>query len=268
MKKLKLILLGSGNVATAYARRLQHSSDIEVTKVYSRHLEHAQQLILELGLAARAVDKLEELELDADVYLFALSDAVQLKVWQEMPKTQGLWVHTTGMLSLEDMQCYHRAAAVVYPLQSLKRETSMAVEIPLLWEGEQGAVLDSLLEALSLERRDPILEIGSEQRKRYHLAAVFSSNFTNHLYELAYELLRGESFSMLLPLIRETAERLDGTKPPQLYQTGPAVREDFDTIDEHIGMLRSSEDLAKMQLYIEFTRDIITTKKKRTKKDE
>ena len=49
----------------------------------------------------------------------------------------------------------------------------------------------------------------SEQRKSLHLAAVFTCNFTNHMYALAAGLLKKyrASFEVMLPLIDETARK-------------------------------------------------------------
>ena len=81
-----------------------------------------------------------------------------------------------------------------------------------------------------------------ESRKAMHLAAVFSSNFTNYMYYCA-EVLSNKhnvNFNMLQPLIAETANRILHHLPSTV-QTGPAVRGDIATQDAHLTMLNNNE---------------------------
>jgi len=63
----------------------------------------------------------------------------------------------------------------------------------------------------------------------------------------------GIDFKLLLPLIRETAERLDHISPSQ-SQTGPALRNDRDTIEKHLLLLKKYPHLKK--IYQTFTESI------------
>ena len=72
-----------------------------------------------------------------------------------------------------------------------------------------------------------VYDADSEQRKSLHLAAVFTCNFTNHMYALAAELLKKYNlpFDVMLPLIDETARKVHELEP-KTAQTGPAIRYD------------------------------------------
>ena len=80
--------------------------------------------------------------------------------------------------------------------------------------------------------------LDEENRRYLHLAAVFACNFTNHMYDLSARLLaeRGIPFSVLLPLIDETARKVHEMSPREA-QTGPAVRHDMNVIGKHMDML-------------------------------
>ena len=84
-----------------------------------------------------------------------------------------------------------------------------------------------ILEAFAKTLSSPGPAADDTTRLKLHLAAALTNNFTNYLYTLAAEYCREEKidFSLLLPLIRETAERLD-RYPPGALQTGPAFRGD------------------------------------------
>ena len=87
-----------------------------------------------------------------------------------------------------------------------------------------------------------VREISSEDRGKYHLAAVFANNFTNLMYVLSEQYLveQGLDFKNLLPIIQETALRLKQGAPDQ-WQTGPAKRKDMEVITKHMAMLDNPE---------------------------
>ena len=127
---------------------------------------------------------------------------------------------------------------VIYPLQSLrKEEVKNVMQVPFFIEGNNANTLNKIKE-LADSISNKVSEVTSEQREKYHLAAVFANNFTNLMYSIAAEYLEKEglNFDNLLPIIAETATRLKDDKP-QAWQTGPAKRGDKAVIDKHIGML-------------------------------
>lgn len=103
------------------------------------------------------------------------------------------------------------------------------------------------LEGLAHTISDQVVEAGDEQRMKLHLAAVFCNNFVNHLYALAASFCQREGidFRLLLPLIRETATRLEDLSPED-SQTGPAMRNDRATIEKHLHLLDQHPDLKKV----------------------
>ncbi|WP_291788316.1 DUF2520 domain-containing protein, partial [Cecembia sp.] len=88
------------------------------------------------------------------------------------------------------------------------------------------------------------------------IAAVFASNFSNHMLRLAEEIMnrKGLDYEMLKPLIIETISKsLElGAKRAQ---TGPALRADFTTLEAHYQFLNYNEQVA--ELYKLISQDII-----------
>jgi len=80
---------------------------------------------------------------------------------------------------------------------------------------------------------------------------VLVNNFTNHLYALAenYCSANGLDFRYLLPLIKETAVRV-ARFSPRLVQTGPAARNDADTIRRHMELLGDDESLKEVYMLL------------------
>jgi hypothetical protein len=94
------------------------------------------------------------------------------------------------------------------------------------------------------------------QRVHLHLSAVIVCNFTNHLYAMTEDFCQKEriDFTMLHPIIEETAMRITKRSARDL-QTGPAIRQDFVTIDKHLKMLQTYPALKN--LYLKLTDSII-----------
>jgi predicted short-subunit dehydrogenase-like oxidoreductase (DUF2520 family) len=65
------------------------------------------------------------------------------------------------------------------------------------------------------------------------------------MYAIADKLLatEGVPFSVMLPLVRETARKVE-TMSPASAQTGPAVRGDRKVIDEHLALLKDYPEYA------------------------
>jgi predicted short-subunit dehydrogenase-like oxidoreductase (DUF2520 family) len=99
------------------------------------------------------------------------------------------------------------------------------------------------------------VEANDEERLKLHMAAVFCNNFVNHLYALTAEYCTKETlrFELLIPLIQETAQRLL-EMPPSQAQTGPASRNDKETMQKHLELLDNYPQLK--EIYILFTKSI------------
>lgn len=126
---------------------------------------------------------------------------------------------------------------------SKQREVNFE-EVPFFVEANSQEDAE-LLKAIAGTLSEKVYEVTSEQRKSLHLAAVFTCNFTNHMYALAAELLDKYHlpFEVMLPLIDETARKVHELAPHDA-QTGPAVRYDENVINHHLTML---EDTPKLQ---------------------
>ena len=77
-----------------------------------------------------------------------------------------------------------------------------------------------------------------DTRLKYHLAATLVNNFTNYLFAMAESFCKKEniSFAVLQPLMEETVIRLRNISPAAT-QTGPAIRNDQNTIQKHRELL-------------------------------
>ena len=93
-------------------------------------------------------------------------------------------MHTAGSVSIEILKNNSSAYGVLYPLQTLSKVTQEIPEIPFLVEGNNKETLDKIIEFAESFSQN-VMTANDQERLHYHIAAVFASNFTNHLYAIA-----------------------------------------------------------------------------------
>ncbi|MEP7163720.1 MAG: DUF2520 domain-containing protein [Ferruginibacter sp.] len=231
---MKVVLIGSGNVATTLGRLIQ-KNDHKVIQVTSRNIAHAKLLADELGTSYTDYDG--ALDKSADLYIIAVSDMALHECVQHYNIHDKLIMHTAGSVSKEVLKNVSYNYGVLYPLQSLRKEMQQLPEIPFLIDGNNEAVIKAIYEFAATLSPD-VQVINDEDRLKLHTAAVIVSNFTNHLYAIAEDFCRQEhiNFNLLKPLIMETAARIKNQSPGDV-QTGPAARKDIQTLDKHLRIL-------------------------------
>lgn len=239
---MKVVIVGSGNVATHLSLAMASLEGIEICQVYSPTEAHAQ--ILAERLNCDFVTNPTQIRKDADVYLFALKDQALETVIRAVPANNGLWLHTSGSMPMQVFAGYTERYGVLYPLQTFSKSREISFQgIPLFIECHREED-KNCLEELARRLSGKVCELSSEKRCSLHLAAVFACNFTNHIYALAEEILAKEGLSRdyLFPLIDETAAKVHEL-PAQEAQTGPAIRYDENIINKHLGMLADDPDV-------------------------
>jgi len=250
-----IVLIGAGNLATHLGIALVKKG-LNIRQVYSKNIENAQ--VLADKFDAYAVDDLKEIRNGSDLYIIAVSDSVVPQVVAGLPDLEGIVVHTAGSLGVELLNRF-KASGILYPFQTFSKDRAVDFGmIPILIESNSPEIEKSLLQ-LGKAISNTVLTCNSAQRGKIHLAAVFACNFTNHMYAIANKILNddGIGFEVMLPLIKETANKIEILSPKQA-QTGPAVREDFNVINKHLSLLADDGEL--QYLYKILTERIIKTK--------
>ncbi|MEO8568098.1 MAG: DUF2520 domain-containing protein, partial [Ginsengibacter sp.] len=161
-----------------------------------------------------------------------------------------LIVHTAGSVPMDVLKSCSSTYGVMYPLQTLSKETDHSPEIPFLVGGNNTETLNQVTEFAST-LSDKVIPTNDAERLHYHIAAVFAGNFTNHLMAMAESFCEKEKidFKVLLPLINEVTYKASHFSPSEV-QTGPAIREDIVTLNRHLQALSPHADLKYMYLKI------------------
>ena len=229
---ISVILLGAGNVAMHLYKAFNTAESVILNQWYNRSLEPLQHFKNEV----RITNDLSQLK-DADIYILAISDDAISEISTQLPFRNKLVVHTSGSVSLHDLDKKQRRA-VFYPLQTFSKAIDINfAEVPICIEIEHKKDLNTIKD-LATAIGSKIYKVNSEQRAALHLAAVFLNNFTNQLYRIGHEITESKSvdFNILKPLIKETAHKVD-ILSPYLAQTGPAKRNDKKTVKKHLKAL-------------------------------
>jgi len=253
---MKIVLLGSGNVASILGQALAEAEH-DIIQVWSRKSENAASLANRL--AASFTDTFTEV-LEADVYIIAVSDQAIPTVVSQLPVTKGLVVHTSGATPLEVFADRFSSCGVFYPYQTFSKDRPISFRnVPILLEAKDPSSM-LVMEQIANSLSDRVSHCNSQQRSAVHLAAAFACNFTNHLYQIADDLLQKEGlhFDIIRPLIRETAMKVMEHQPVEV-QTGPAARNDHPTIERHMALLAGSDDLSAV--YSLLTKHILNNRK-------
>ena len=211
---ISVVIIGNGNIATHLESAFLKVDTIRVTQINSRKLENIPE---------------------ADITILAVSDDAIADVSSKI--TNSFVVHTSGSSSIEDLKNTSNKG-VFYMLQTFSKDKEIDFsKIPFCLEAENKEdylLLETLAKAIGIK----VYNINTEQRKAIHVAAVFVNNFTNHLYKIGNDICEENKvpFEILQPLIDETSQKIKILSPKKA-QTGPALRNDKKTIENHLELL-------------------------------
>jgi predicted short-subunit dehydrogenase-like oxidoreductase (DUF2520 family) len=247
---IKVVLIGSGNVAFHLTNELLKNKQVKVVQLYNRNIENITFFKNKVPIT----NQLSELK-NADVYIIAVADKAISELSKKLILKDKLVVHTAGNVALSELQSISNKG-VFYPLQTFSKDKEIDFSnIPICIEASTKKDL-LLLETLAKSISKNCYTINSEQRKNLHVSAVFVNNFVNHLYFIGNEICNEHNipFNILAPLIKETASKIEVLTPFEA-QTGPAKRNDKNTINAHLATLNKNQQ----EIYKLLTKSISKT---------
>ncbi len=231
---LRAVLIGNGRVATSLGRAWE-SRGLTIGAFCNRSCQIPE------GFSTRDAACLEDcsqLPNDINIALIAVSDDAISGILDQIPS--GVFrIHFSG--SLADPA----NGAVIWPVQSVQAHAPETVStIPLVITAQNSEDLE-YGRAIASWISSTVIPLEESNRQRTHLAAVFASNFSNHLFALAQEFCEeaGVPWELMQPLVSVASQRaLDGESAK--HQTGPAIRNDQKVIEAHLDSLKDKPDLA------------------------
>ena len=260
MQRCDVVVIGSGNVAEAFARSLATCEGVTLRQIYARNEQRGRAIAQMCGCAwcgeASSIAT-------ADIYIIAVSDRAVEEVAASLTVPQeAIIVHTAGSVPMSAIPQRGGRRGIIYPLQSFSKGREIDLhDVPLFIEADSDTVRDSVTRLA--QSISSCVEYATSERRRYiHLAGVFVNSFTNHMYAIGGDVLAHADlpFDILKPLISETAAKAIATSDPRTVQTGPAARNDRAVVERHMAMLEGDE--RKRDIYRNITDSIWETSKK------
>lgn len=243
--------IGSGKVAFVLST-LFHEKGIRISGISSRNELTGKTLANQVQ--SEFVEDFTSLT--ADLIVVSVNDDSVLSIVGQINPSQKV-VYTAGSIDLKRIN--HPNCGVFYPLQTFTLGKNLkSIEIPILLESNDSK-LKNVLESFCSKLGFNFQYCNSEQRKQYHLSAVFLNNFMNHMAYVSKSELedKGLKWELLLPLLNETFDKLIHSDLLE-GQTGPARRGDRSVIQEHQKMLTGKH----LEIYNVITSSILDTYKK------
>lgn len=234
-----IAIVGSGNIAGFLALKF-HSKQFNITQIISTNTVTGRVLADKVNAKFSTE---YHIAAGTDMVLLCVPDSHIADCTRKIQDTTALVCHCAGGITSDVLQKF-RHYGVFYPLQSFSQKHIPDIrKIPFLIEANTG---ESLFQLKKLaERLDANgIEVNSEDRLHYHLAAVFINNFTNAMVLAAHDLTDHYrlDYHLLLPLLEQTFEKLK-TDIPLNTQTGPARRKDTVTMKRHLELLKDTANL-------------------------
>src|SRR5690606_25169938 len=237
-KNTEVSFIGSGNLAWHLAPALDNT-DYPVREVFSRNSQHAAALVKRL-YDAKVKTTLDFSSSLSKIFVLAVQDDVIATVASQVILPEGaVLLHTSGSQPLSKLaHAQTPRTGVFYPLQTFTKSRKIDFDqVPMFVESDDRETARTILKMANAISRQ-VFTISSEQRKALHIAAVFASNFTNHMLTIAGEITRDHKldFKWLGPVIVETINKALAMGP-EVAQTGPAKRGDLEILDNHVAFL-------------------------------
>jgi predicted short-subunit dehydrogenase-like oxidoreductase (DUF2520 family) len=231
---MRVAIIGNGNVGTNLYEGIQNTGLI--LAVFARNPELPYE------------NKLNEIiDYHPELVILAVSDSSIKSVAESLIflPAKTILVHVSGASPIEVLDnAFHQNIGVIYPLQSITKNRLIDwKKTPLFVQGSSTYVLEKLFE-ISNRLSDTVYLATNESRLVIHLSAVLTNNFFTHLASLSYDLLEQHHIQkeILIPILENTLQRLTQI-PPEINQTGPAVRGDKITMQRHLKLI-SNRNLA------------------------
>ena len=147
---MKVVFLGSGNLATRLSLEMKRKG-FDIRQVYSHTPAHAEQLANRLQCKWTYLPG--KVEIDADLYIFALKDTALEPLIARITPNNGLWVHTAGSMPMDVFKGHAARYGVLYPMQTFSKERAVDFRaIPFFLEANNEADTELLRDVARCSR--------------------------------------------------------------------------------------------------------------------
>ena len=254
-----IVILGSGNLAYHLALAL-NSAGFKIIQIFSKNMDSVKELAKKTN--SNFTTDIKDLNITADIYFFCMNDKANIEIADKISfKNDPILAHTAGSQSMHIFNKLTVNFAAFYPFQTFSKniDTDFS-KVPVCIESSNvntANILKQIANSLGCNSYD----IDEKGRATLHLCGVFAANFMNHCVSISEELLKinGIDQSLIKPLLEQSFYKIINNGALK-SQTGPALREDTQTINKHMKLLKNQKQYS--EVYKVLTESIIEWKKK------
>jgi predicted short-subunit dehydrogenase-like oxidoreductase (DUF2520 family) len=251
---ITVVIIGSGNIAQAIIKACQNT-DIDIVGIYSRNHEKLVEIAKQNNI--NYFENTSHIPTNADLYLLCVNDDAIENVSNNLVVNGGLVVHFSGLKSINEIT-KHKNKAVFWPIESINKNTFVTFkDTPICIEANSEINL-TIIESFAKSVSNNVININSSNRQYLHLAATITNNFSNHLINLAKNELENQhlNYNLLKNLLSKSINNAF-LFDPNTIQTGPAVRNDTNTMNDHLSLIKNDN---LKSLYKLFSKSIFEVK--------
>ncbi len=249
---MKVVIIGTGNVAGVLGKKINEAGH-SIVEIVGRNKTAVSKLAKDFE--AKPTFSINTITTLADIYIIAVTDYAIQQIADELRVNDKLVVHTAASKPMNILSECSDRYGVLYPLQTLKNGLETIPPIPVLIDGDDESTREILKDFCSSWAHS-VAVANDQQRLKVHVSAVFLNNFTNHLFAITKKYCDDYKidFELFQPLIQQTFATISEHNPIDV-QTGPARRNDLETIEKHRSLL--AENPSMLLLFNQITQSII-----------
>ncbi|MFL2602407.1 MAG: DUF2520 domain-containing protein [Cryomorphaceae bacterium] len=245
---INISLIGTGRLSFNLMNEILDNKSLSLNQIYGRSKFRPKNISDQIEY----IKEIKNLK-KSDFYFIAVSDIEIETISNKINSYDGIVIHLSGSTNINVLSI-HKNHGVFYPLQTFSYDSNLSFkQIPILIEANSKINLSKIKKLADIFSKK-VYKMNSSKRLVCHISATIANNFSNHMIVSAEKILEENKInkSIIKPLIFETFNKLNKMSAKDA-QTGPALRNDYITIEKHVKQLVNSDFL---DLYKEVTKNI------------
>ena len=245
---INISLIGTGRLSFNLMNEILDNKSLSLNQIYGRSKFRPKNISDQIEY----IKEIKNLK-KSDFYFIAVSDIEIETISNKINSYDGIVIHLSGSTNINVLSI-HKNHGVFYPLQTFSYDSNLSFkQIPILIEANSKINLSKIKKLADIFSKK-VYKMNSSKRLVCHISATIANNFSNHMIVSAEKILEENKInkSIIKPLIFETFNKLNKMSAKNA-QTGPALRNDYITIEKHLKQLVNSDFL---DLYKEVTKNI------------
>lgn len=251
--KISATIIGSGNVGSQLGK-LFYKKGIFIDAIYNKHKDSG--ISLAKSVSSTYISNKNKIPNDSTFYLVSLKDDYYLEVLKGMDLSDKLIIHTSGSFESKKINPFSKRWGCLYPLQTLTKNDNINWNEVAFYIEASNNEDEKLIGSVCKKLEFNFSKVNSNHRKKLHIAAVSTNNFTYHLLSTIKSFCKENdlNYKDLKFLLQKSIEN-SFQKEAFSMQTGPASRKDLKLIKNHLNLLENDSNLK--EIYELFSKQIL-----------